>query len=89
MDKYRDIFSKCPGKTEIREHEIRTIPGSSPICIKPYPTPIHHKDIEINLIKEMIRNKIIEPSNSSYNSPHFLKRKPNGTYRFLLDYRKL
>ncbi|OAF67404.1 hypothetical protein A3Q56_04827, partial [Intoshia linei] len=31
MDKYRDIFSECPGKTEIREHEIRTIPGSSPI----------------------------------------------------------
>ncbi|OAF71747.1 hypothetical protein A3Q56_00442 [Intoshia linei] len=59
MDNYRDIFSECPGKTEIREHEIRTIPGSSPICIKPYPTLIHHKDIERNLIKEMIRNKII------------------------------
>ena len=45
---------------------------------------------EINRqVTEMLNNDIIEPSASGWSSPVVMIRKPNGSYHFCVDYRKL
>jgi hypothetical protein len=42
-----------------------------------------------DVINEMIAQGLIEESDSDYCSPAFLKLKTDGSWRFILDYRKL
>ena len=41
------------------------------------------------LTNEMLQNGIIRESNSPWHSPVVLVKKPNGEYRFAIDYREL
>ena len=50
------------------------------------PTKPQHLKVEIDY---MLQNKIIEPSSSDWSSPCILVSKPDGTYRFCTDFRKL
>ena len=40
-------------------------------------------------VQELLKQGVIEPSNSSYASPAFLVPKPGGKHRMVIDYRKL
>ena len=40
-------------------------------------------------VQEMLKNNIIEPSNSEWSSPVVLVKKKCGTFRFTIDFRKV
>ena len=51
-------------------------------------SPTMKKEID-DQIQEMLKNDIIENSNSSWASPVVMIKKRSGDYRFVVDYRKV
>lgn len=47
------------------------------------------REVAQSMIEGFIREGIVRPSKSPYASPILLRKKPNGTYRFCVDYRKI
>ena len=71
------------------EHVIEIKLGSSPVNVKPYRYPHHHKtEIEI-LIHDLLKCGVITESRSTYAAPVVLVRKKDGLFRLCIDYRGL
>lgn len=74
-------------------HTITLIPNSKPIHVKPYRLPNAIKNEIENQVGEMLKEGIIEPSRSPWNSPLLAvpKKSTDGTkrWRVVVDYRKL
>ena len=89
LEKYSDLFAedpKKPSKTEITEHRILT-GDAEPTYSKPRRIPFAwEKDVN-SQIDQMLKNGIIRPSSSPWNSPLILVEKKDGTKRFVCDYR--
>ena len=78
----------APSKANNISHSIDT-GDHPPINVPKY--SVSHKDrpfIESH-VKEMLKNKVIEPSKSPWAFPIVLVPKKDGTIRFCVDYRKL
>jgi len=88
IDERKDIFPDVPSVTIAAWHDVD--PGDFvPIKQHPYrvnPVKKVHLDKEIDY---MLENNIIEPSKSEWSSPCILVPKPDGSYRFVTDYRKV
>lgn len=56
---------------------------------KPFPEPAYKQKILRDELNELVKKGIIRKSFSQYSSPCFTKRKPDNTYRLLIDYRML
>lgn len=65
----------------------------TPVYIKNYRLPHTQKEEIRNQVNKLLKNKLIEPSTSNYNSPLLLvpKKSPDGTkkWRLCLDYRQI
>ena len=89
---FSDIFLKHGDKlkcTDVLEFEIKLKDDAQPFKACPYRSnPKLRKEIS-RQVKQMLGDDIIRPSTSSYGSPVLLVSKPDGTYRFVIDYRKL
>lgn len=75
------------GCTNLVEHKIIT--DAEPIKQRYYPVSPkvqEHVNIELN---KMLADGVVEPSNSPWSSPILLVRKPDNSYRFVVDYRKV
>ena len=76
------------GLTDIVEHEILT-GDSKPIKLKQYKIPQAVQGVLDEQIKELVKNDLIEPSNSPWCSPMMIAKqvKKDGTikYRFITD----
>lgn len=87
----KDIFTTGLhniGRTHLQTHSIQT-GDSLPIkCAFYRQTPEMRREID-RQVNDMLKNKVIEPSNSAWHSPVVFIRKPNNEYRFAVDYRKL
>ena len=70
INAFSEIFSDVPSKTECIEHKI-IVSTDDPVRRKPYPLPFTSEQIVRDEISEMIKNDIIEPSDSPYSSPMF------------------
>ena len=68
-------------------HVINTVPHSPPAC-KPYPQPDKGQAM-YKLIQEFLRADLISESHSPYAAPAILVKKKDGSYRFVVDYKKL
>ena len=77
-----------PGITNLTEHVIDT--GiHPPIKQRHYLVSPKMMDIINQEVDKMLADDIIEPSSSGWSSPIVLVRKPDGSRRFCLDFRKL
>nr|KYP43838.1 Retrotransposable element Tf2 [Cajanus cajan] len=86
LQEYEQVFQLPTGLPPSRphDHHIRLQPNSNPISVKPYRYPHHQKEAMSQMIKEMLQEGIIRPSNSPFSSPVLL-----GSWRFCVDYRAL
>ena len=89
---FADRFAFNPNKpttTSMVMHEIKT--GSHPpIRAKPYPMARIQEETIKEHVKEMLTNEIIEPvTDSPWGFPIVLIKKPDGKWRFCVDFRKL
>ncbi|CAC5410429.1 Retrovirus-related Pol polyprotein from transposon 17.6 [Mytilus coruscus] len=77
-----------PNKTTADCHDV-DVGDASPIKQHPYrPNPLKLEFMRQE-IKYMLDNDIIEPSNSELGSPCLLVPKPDKTFRFVTDFRKV
>lgn len=87
LERYRKAMGETLGCTNKTEHVIHTT--SPPIKQRYYPVnPVMQKQIDQEL-DAMLKNDIVEPSDSGWASPILLVKKKDGSYRFCVDYRKL
>ena len=88
---HQDTFAKnstdlgfCP----VLKHDIDT-GDSSPIKQSPRRPPLAAREAEDDILDEMLKSGVIEPSTSPWASPVCMVRKKDGTFRFCVDYRKV
>ncbi|XP_011701743.1 PREDICTED: uncharacterized protein LOC105458270 [Wasmannia auropunctata] len=77
-----------PGTTSLTEHRI-DVGGHAPIKQRYYPVSPKVQEAIYKEVDKMLDAGIIEPSNSEWSTPIVMVKKPNGSYRFCLDFRKL
>ncbi|CAF3293289.1 unnamed protein product, partial [Rotaria socialis] len=68
-------------------HVINTVPHSPPAC-KPYPQLDKEKPM-FQLMQEFLKAGLISESHSPYAAPAILVKKKDGSFRFVVDYKKL
>ena len=94
---YQDIFY-LPGDklscTNAVKHSINVIPGTSPIPTKPYRLPEAQKAEIDKQIDKLLREGVIEESNSPWNSPLLVVPKKDDAsgekkWRLVVDFRRL
>ena len=76
------------GSCDLHLHRIET-GDAKPISQRFYRQTPKIREETRRQIKQMLRDDIIEPSTSPWHAPVILVKKPNGTYRFATDFRKL
>lgn len=89
---YRDIFStKTTPVNAAKSLEPAVIDtgGHPPIKQPGYRMPLTKRQKVEECVQEMLQDKIIQPSSSSWSSPITLTDKRDGSTRFCVDYRKL
>ena len=92
FNKFKDILAVKTddlGKTKLLPHRINLESGTVPIKQKPY----RLSRIQLKALKEiittLIKNRLIEPSDSPWSSPVVLVPKKDDQYRMCVDYRRL
>jgi hypothetical protein len=91
LEQYEDIFeepSELPPHRQC-DHTIPLKQDATPPLTRPYRVPHKQKDEMEAQIKQLLANKVIQPSQSPYASPAILVRKKDKTWRLCVDYRKL
>lgn len=91
LNKYKKQFAFDVGNLgscNMTEVEIRTT-DEIPVHRPPYRVSHEQHKIIREQIDEMLKHNIIRESNSAYASPVVLVKKPDNTWRFCVDYRKL
>ena len=88
VETYQQIFTDTPGTTNLEEHHIQ-LTTDEPVKQRPYPLPFSMREIVKEEIQRMLEDGIIERTDSPYSAPIVMVKKPDGTYRLCIDYRKL
>lgn len=94
VEEYADIFSDNPNKgcspVNVESwHSIPLNPGAAPPNLRPYrfsQAQIQAVEIEVS---KLIDSGYIQPSTSPFGAPVLLIPKPDGSWRFTVDYRAL
>jgi len=74
----------CP----VLQHDVDT-GDSPPIKQSPRRPPLSAGNAEDEILDDMLKTGVIEPSTSEWASPVCLVKKPDGSYRFCIDYRRV
>jgi len=88
---HKDVFAKSPtciGFSDLLEYDI-DIAYAAAIRQPPRRPPLASGTAEDDLINEMLAADVIKPSDSPWASPVCLAKKPDGSYRFCVDSRRV
>ena len=77
------------GRTDILKHSIALKNGVTHFFVPSYRLPIGRRQAVDDLISDMKKEGVVTESKSPYNSPLLLVPKKDGTWRLVVDYRKL
>ena len=88
LEEYSDVLTDIPGKTNLAECNIE-LTDDIPFRVKAYPVPYALEKEMDKEVTEMMKADIIESSVSEYASSPFVVRKPDGSVRYCIDFRKL
>ncbi|CAF4955322.1 unnamed protein product [Rotaria sp. Silwood1] len=90
LKKHIVLFDTSQSRTiKTNVHHVINTGNHSPVNAKPYFKTIEQRKNIQHEIDKMLQAGIIIPSHSPWSSPVVLLKKPNGEYRFIIDYRKL
>jgi len=88
LEKYRDIFTDVPSITNQSEHQIK-LTTDEPIKGKAYSLPHAMRETLGKKIDSMFAMGVIKESTAAYASPVVMVKKPDGSTRVCIDYRRL
>ena len=88
ITQYREVFPNVPSKTNLIEHDV-DVGDSSPIKQHPHRVSPMKKELLDKEVQYMLKNNIIEESQSNWSSPCILVPKHDGGFRFCTDFRKV
>ena len=88
LEEYSDVLTDIHGKTNLAECNIE-LTDDIPFRVKAYPVPYALKKEMDKEVTEMMKADIIESSVSEYASSPVVVRKPDGSVRYCIDFRKL
>ena len=77
------------GVTDRVQHHIELQPNTRPIHVASYRLPHSQRKVAQKLVDGMLDEGIIQESYSPWNSPLFLVPKKDGSYRAVIDFRKV
>jgi hypothetical protein len=91
LDTFTGIFAMPAGlpPQHARDHRILLKPDAQPVAIHPYRYLATHKDELERQCASMIKQGIIHRSDSPFSSSVLLVKKPDGSWRFCVDYQTL
>ena len=88
IHQYPDVLTEKLGLTNILEYDIQLL-DQTPVRLAPYRLSPPKMQYLREHVKQLLRDGVIEPSNSHYSSPMFLVPKTAGMYRAVVDFRAL
>ena len=88
LQEVEDVLTTLPGYTTLDEHVI-TLTTTEPVRAKSYPIPYTQREVIAKEVEEMIRMQVLRPSKSGFAAPPVLVKKPDGSVRFCINYKKL
>ena len=88
LEEQKDVLTTLPGHTTLEKHFIQTT-TTEPIRDKMYPVPYSQRQVMKKEVDGMLDMKIIRKSKSPYAAPPVLVKKPDGSVRFCVNYKKL
>ena len=88
ITQYREVFPDVPSKTNLIEHDV-DVGDSAPVKQHPYRVSPMKKELLDKEVLYMLKNDIIEESQSNWSSPCILVPKHDGGFRFCTDFRKV
>jgi hypothetical protein len=88
LNQFEATFTDLPGRTNLIECDMK-LNTATPIRVKPYPVPFAMRSTLSDEIKNMMAMGVIEPSDSPFCSPLVMVKKPDGSNRSCIDFRRL
>jgi hypothetical protein len=88
---FEPLFAEPSGLPPQRHrcHQIRLVPGTPPVAVRPYRYAHHQKQELEQQCATMLRQGVIRASLSAFAAPVLLVKKSDGSWRFCVNYRAL
>ncbi|KAL2078791.1 hypothetical protein ACEWY4_026476 [Coilia grayii] len=88
VHQFPELFGDVPKQTHVLKHDI-DVGSADPIKQHPYRVNPAKREVLRREVEYMLANGIAEHSISSWSSPCLLVAKPDHTFRFCTDYRRV
>jgi hypothetical protein len=82
------LFSTSLGTAKCAPYDIE-LTDSKPVRSPPYRCAPPRAQIFKRVVNELLQQGVVRPSKSQYASPAFLVPKSDGSFRLVVDYRKV